>query len=211
MNPAAAIAMVVFGASAAGDWFAVASSSKRLQYLFKPLALIALVLAAIVLDPTDDARRALFVLALVLSLAGDVFLMLPRDLFVAGLGSFLLAHLAYIAGFAQDGGSLGAIALSFVVIAAGVGLLGVRIVDGARGADRRLAAPVSIYILAIVVMAAMAVADGSLLAATGALLFLVSDSLIGWTRFMQPVPWAPVTIMVTYHAAQFLLVLSLAV
>ncbi len=34
----------------------------------------------------------------VLSLAGDVFLMLPEKWFVAGLGSFLLGHLAYIVG-----------------------------------------------------------------------------------------------------------------
>lgn len=209
MNPAAAIAMAVFGAAAVGDWIAVARSRKRLQYLLKPLALVALVSAAVALDPTDDARRALFVVALVLSLAGDVFLMLPRDLFVAGLGSFLLAHLAYIAGFAQDGGGLWTIALSLVVIAAGIGLLGLRIVEGARGTDPRLVLPVSVYMVVIAVMAAMAVADGSLLAAVGALLFLVSDSLIGWTRFVQPVPWAPVGIMVTYHAAQFLLVLSL--
>ena len=47
--------------------------------------------------------RAWFVAALVLSLAGDVFLMLPKDLFVFGLGAFLLGHLAYIVGLHVDG------------------------------------------------------------------------------------------------------------
>ena len=55
-------------------------------------------------QPEDDARRRWFVLALALSLAGDVFLMLRRDdMFVLGLGSFLLGHVAYIAGFGVHG------------------------------------------------------------------------------------------------------------
>ena len=53
---------------------------------------------ALALDPFDSAVRAWFVAALVLCLAGDVFLMLPKDLFVAGLASFLLGHLCYVAG-----------------------------------------------------------------------------------------------------------------
>src|SRR5439155_19256377 len=40
-----------------------------------------------------------FVIALALGLASDVFLMLPRDMFVAGLVAALVEHLAYIAGF----------------------------------------------------------------------------------------------------------------
>src|SRR5207249_662545 len=62
--------------------------------------------------------------ALVLSMLGDVFLMLPRDLFVAGLTSFLLAHLAYVVGFRVHGGSAGAWA---------VAALGVLAVDAVVG------------------------------------------------------------------------------
>ena len=56
---------------------------------------------ALALDPDDDAVRTWFVAALVLCLIGDVFLMLPQDLFVFGLASFLLGHLAYIVGHAR--------------------------------------------------------------------------------------------------------------
>ena len=62
-----------------------------------------LIACALALDPDDPAVRAWFVAALVLSLAGDVFLMLPQDLFVFGLGSFLLGHIAYIVGMHVDG------------------------------------------------------------------------------------------------------------
>jgi uncharacterized membrane protein YhhN len=51
--------------------------------------------------------------------------------------------------------------------------------------------------------------SGSPLALAGAVLFYGSDSLIAWNRFVRPLAWAPVAIMVTYHAAQALLTLSL--
>jgi uncharacterized membrane protein YhhN len=64
----------------------------------------------------------------------------------------------------------------------------------------------------VVVIGAMgvsAVASGNALAAAGALLFMLSDSLIGETRFVRPWVGAGVAIMVTYHLGQALLTVSL--
>ena len=59
-----------------------------------------------------------FVVALVFSLAGDVFLMLPNeDLFVPGLGSFLVGHVAYIVGLLVAGISPLALVVGVVVVA----------------------------------------------------------------------------------------------
>ena len=52
-------------------------------------------------------------------------------------------------------------------------------------------------------------ASANAVAAVGAISFAGSDSLIAWDRFVRPLRWAPVTIMVTYHVGQALLVLSL--
>ncbi|MGH2728548.1 MAG: lysoplasmalogenase family protein, partial [Actinomycetota bacterium] len=100
MTTTAWVCMTVAGGLAVADWIAVSPSvrSRRAEYVLKPATMIPLIAAATILDPERDAQRALFLVALVLSLAGDVFLMLPRDLFVAGLGSFMLGHIAYIAG-----------------------------------------------------------------------------------------------------------------
>jgi uncharacterized membrane protein YhhN len=46
--------------------------------------------------------------------------------------------------------------------------------------------------------------------AVGAVLFYASDALIAWNRFVQPRPWMPLAIIVTYHVGQAALVLSLA-
>jgi hypothetical protein len=35
-----------------------------------------------------------------------------------------------------------------------------------------------------------------------ALLFYTSDAVLGWDRFTARLAWAPITVMVTYHAAQ---------
>ena len=41
------------------------------------------------------------------------------------------------------------------------------------------------------------------------ILFMVSDAFIGESRFVQSRSWQPLTIIVTYHVAQALLVVSL--
>src|SRR5580765_5942786 len=85
---------------AAADWLAVAGRAQRAEYVLKPLTMVVLIAAALALsDGAPGVTTAFTVAALVLSLAGDVFLMLPRDLFVAGLASFLLAHVAYVVAF----------------------------------------------------------------------------------------------------------------
>src|SRR5215213_9375630 len=74
-------------------------------YVFKPLTTALIILVALQAGHgTAGFYTPLIVAGLVCSLAGDVFLMLPRDRFVAGLVSFLLAHLCYVAAFASDGG-----------------------------------------------------------------------------------------------------------
>lgn len=192
------------------DWWAVATDRRRIEYLAKPGTMVVLIAAALAIDPADGAQRTWFVVALVLSLAGDVFLMLPRDLFVAGLGSFLLGHVAYIVGLLSGPTSGAGLAIGAAIIAVALPLLGVRILRAVRAGDEPgLAVPVTLYIAVISAMVVSAGASGSALALAGALSFYVSDALIAWTRFIQPLAWGRVAVMVTYHAAQVALVVSL--
>ena len=102
---AGSVAFIVAAAvTAAADWWAVASARRVVEYVCKPLTVLLLIGAALALHPEFGSRRGWFVAALVLSLAGDVFLMLPQDLFVPGLGSFLVAHLCYVLGLTRHGG-----------------------------------------------------------------------------------------------------------
>jgi alkenylglycerophosphocholine hydrolase len=203
---------------AACDWWAVARRNRRAEYVFKPLALVVLIAAAVALGEGDSAYVVGFtILALVLSLAGDVFLMLPRNLFVGGLASFLLAHICYVAAFVPDAPSPGLAVIASVGVIAG--FMYSRLFRGMVATGRQaLAAPVGVYVLAISAMVVSALAaagradwstDRSALAIGGALLFFCSDGMIGWSRFVRDFPGSRVAIMITYHLGQTGLVLAL--
>jgi uncharacterized membrane protein YhhN len=197
------------GALAVGNWLAVGLKVKPLEYFFKPATMVALIAATVAMNPRSEARGWAFVVALVFSLAGDVLLMLPRDLFIGGVGAFFLAHVAYIVGLrigqTEFTPLLMGAAIAFLVAA----VVGRPILAGVASMEPGLRTPVSAYIAVISVMVASALATGEPFAATGALIFMASDTLIAWNRFVKPLSWAPVVIMVTYHVGQAGLVLSL--
>lgn len=195
---------------AAGDWVAVARRRKTLEYVCKPATIVALLGVALTIDATDPEMRVFFAAALLFSLAGDVFLMLPSDEFAAGLGFFLLAHIAYIAGLRLEVSSFLAFFVSAAVVAGAVLAVGPRIVNGVRTTAASLRVPVVAYMGVIAAMAAAAGATLDPLAAIGAALFVTSDALIAWNRFVERLAWAPVAIIVSYHLAQVGLILSLA-
>jgi uncharacterized membrane protein YhhN len=195
---------------AAGDWLAIVRDDKRLEFVCKPGALAALIGVALALDPAHSDVRAWFVLALALSLAGDVFLMLPSDRFVAGLASFLLAHVAYVIGLTRHGGSAEALFFAALPVVIVTAILAARFLRAARASGHdELVGPLVAYMTVIAAMVTCALASGNALAALGAVLFMASDALIAETRFVGARRWAPVVIMVTYHLGQTGLTLSL--
>jgi len=206
------VALAVAGVAAVADWWAVARGDTRVEYVAKPLATLALLVVAASVDTDLGGRQGWFVAALALSLAGDVFLMLPQDRFIPGLVSFLLGHVAYVVGFWVDDrpGGVGLV-VGIVLVGTVVLVLAGRILAGLRASgESELAVPVSVYMAVIAAMAISATGAGPALAIAGAWLFLASDALLAWNKFVRPVAWAPVGIMVTYHLAQAGLALSLA-
>ena len=164
-------------------------------------------------------RRWWFVAALACCLAGDVLLMLPRNLFVPGLVAFLLGHVLFIVGFLQPPAPPGIPPFTFAVTGLVVASVVVVTVEAVPGTlllrslvttqRRALVAPVCVYTAAIATMVVLAVNVGVVAAAVGSVLFLVSDTLLSWNRFVRPVPFGPLAVHVTYHVAQGLLVVSL--
>ena len=205
------LAWMLLGAAAGFaivDWVALVIGRRSLELVCKPAATTALIGLAVALDPVSGDRRAVFVAALVFSLAGDVFLMFER--FLPGLASFLVAQLTYAAGFANAGGSAGEYAVGAAIVLALAVPVAVRLVRALRRGDHgAFIAPVLAYVAAIAVMVTGAIASGNAWAIAGAGLFFTSDSLIAEHRFVKPRRATPVAIMVTYHLAQAGLVLSL--
>lgn len=201
---------------ALADWVAVAADRRPAEYALKPATMVALGAVVLALDLPDGQLRWWYLAAIVASLAGDVFLMLPETAmdpepaFVAGLGSFLVAHLLYVIGMIILGVSGGALAVGAAVALVVIATVGRRVVIGAKATDRRLFAPVMAYVAVIAVMIATSFGTGIVVGIVGALLFGLSDSVIGWTRFLRDFPRSRVLVMVTYHLGQVGLVLALA-
>jgi uncharacterized membrane protein YhhN len=196
--------------SALADWSAVHARRKPVEYVCKPLTLALLTGVALALHPAGESRRTAFVVALVLSLLGDVFLILPRDMFAFGLASFLLGHVAYVVGLRNGPSSTVALVAASIGVVLVAMLVGVRVLRGViAGGHSELAGPVVAYMAVLAAMFVCALATLNPLAGIGAGLFFCSDAVLAWNRFVRALPWGPLTVIVSYHLGQTLLVLSL--
>jgi uncharacterized membrane protein YhhN len=212
MNLPAWSAFALAGVASAGDLVSILRHDKRLEYATKPAVMVLLIAAAVLLHPASQGERALFVVALVLGLAGDVLLMLPDDYLIPGIAAFLAGHLAYAAGFRFGGFALVGLVAGLVIVAATAGLFLRPILSAVQSGGRaRLRNPVIAYAIVISLMTVSATASGNLIAAAGGLLFFFSDVIFAWYRFVKPVRWGQPVNIVMYQAGQALLVLSLAV
>jgi uncharacterized membrane protein YhhN len=202
------------------DWLAVAKSWKPLEYVAKPGVMVALALW-LWQAGAFSSHLAWFALGLVFSLLGDVFLMLPREQFIPGLVSFLLAHLAYLVGFNASLPSLNAASLLLALLVATTsvqiyrGVSAGLVASGSQG----LKGPVLAYsaVISLMLLAALLTllrsdwnTGAAVLASAGAFLFFLSDTFLAWNKFVKPLPLARLRVIVSYHLGQLLIVLGAA-
>ena len=212
MNLPAWGAFALAAIASAGDLASILRHDKRLEYATKPAVMVMLIGAALLLHPASQGERALFVVALVLGLVGDVFLMLPDEFLIPGIVAFLAGHLAYAAGFRFAGFAIVGLVAGLVIVAATAGFFLRRILGAVQSGGRlNLRNPVIAYAIVISLMTVSATASGNLVAAAGGLLFFFSDVIFAWYRFVKPVAWGQPVNIVMYQAGQALLVLSLVV
>ncbi|WP_019398166.1 lysoplasmalogenase family protein [Pseudoxanthomonas sp. GW2] len=212
----AAVAILAAGAIAGAlldDGF------RLLHYACKPLATVLIAVYAMRAAPPVSARyRAAVLAGLACSLAGDVFLMLPQDLFVPGLVAFLLAHLCYIVAFFPGAGTVPRV----LGLLAYMAFAGCNLVLLLPSVPAALRVAVLVYVGVLMLMAGLATARAWSLrhdrrlaaparaAALGGMLFVLSDSLLAWDRFGGGLPLAMLFILATYYAAQWCIAHSVA-
>lgn len=211
MPALASTSLAALAVAAPLDWWSVAVRGRRREWVLKPLVLALLIVAAWSLGAPETTAGRWLLVALGLSLAGDVALLSDSDpRFIVGLASFLAAHLAFVVAFAHLGiprAGLGFVGLALVV--ALVAVVGRRVVPAARAEGGLvLAGAVAAYMGVIGVMVVTAWATGHLLVALGATVFMVSDAVLALDRFVRARRFGPVTVMVTYHLGQVLIVLG---
>jgi alkenylglycerophosphocholine/alkenylglycerophosphoethanolamine hydrolase len=200
-----AAAALSAAAAIAADW---EERRHRAFFALKPLTTL-LIIGVAATAPLSLPYTQWVLVALALSLCGDVFLMFGDGArasdraFIAGLVSFLLAHLAFVWAFAQGLRAPELPGWLAIVVFYAVGLLLVLL---PRAGALKL--PVLAYCLVLAAMVFAAAArhasfgdTSSLLALLGALLFLVSDSLLGVRRFVGRFRGAQALILSTYWGA----------
>lgn len=206
MIAALTVAAAVSGLLAiAADW---EERRHRSFFLLKPLTTL-LIIGIATTAPLENTYTLCVLLALVLSLIGDVFLMFGDGArtsdraFVAGLASFLLAHVAFVWAFLQGIQAPALPGWLAVIVFLAAGYLFVML---PRAGVLKL--PVLVYTLVLAAMVFAAAArhasigdDASLRALLGALLFMVSDALLGWRRFGKHFRYAQAAILSTYWGA----------
>lgn len=180
-----------------------------LFYIFKPTTTLLIAGLAYALAPEPNTYLYLILAGLLFSTFGDIFLMLPKDRFIPGLASFLVAHLIYIYAF-QDFEFIFEPLLIIPLIIAGITVL---YILWPTLAEMKI--PVMVYMSIIIVMAWLASEryfvlhdSASFYACIGALVFLFSDAILAIDRFKSRFSSAYAMIIVSYYAAQYFIALS---
>lgn len=207
--------LIAFLLVLAADIIGIQINNEILQYISKPL--IIPVLIGYFLSQTGIVASSLkrwIIAALFFSWGGDVLLMFqPKDefFFLLGLSSFLLAHIFYIIFFHHVRVREGIKSNPWLLLVVAVYYVALIVWLSPYLGEMKL--PVRIYGIVISFMFMLATHmlfiknkwAGQWMM-TGALLFVMSDSVLASNKFYQPFELAGVLIMLTYGFAQLFIV-----
>ncbi len=181
-----------------------------MHYIFKPLSTILVILLPVLYAKNGlKPYKNIILIGLVFCLIGDIFLMFDTY-FIFGLASFLIGHVFFIYAFASIRGfSWNVKTLIPLVLVAGLIFFNLKDHLG------DLLIPVILYVTCIVLMAWQAInvyvwkkEYGFLLIAIGASLFLVSDAVLSYRKFIGDFTIAQFLVSSTYWTAITLISLS---
>jgi uncharacterized membrane protein YhhN len=204
--------IIVVSILAIVNWIASDQKWKTVIYVTKPATMLAL-LWWIWQSVGWGGSMLWFALGAFFCLAGDVFLMVPKDMFIFGLLSFLVGHVCYILGLNNIAPYINLWG-GFLVILLGAYLVWLypKLAGGlSEKGKTALKIPVLIYSLVISLMVYSALMTwtrpgwstvAALLVSIGAVLFFTSDSMLAWDRFLKPLSHARLRVMLTYHLGQ---------
>ena len=184
-------------ATIASDW----GTRRKAFYLFKPLTTLLIIALAVTLLPVGE-QRTLLLAALGFCLVGDIVLMRHGTAaFAAGLSAFLVGHLLFIVAFWQQAPSAGWWLLAVPALAYFAYL---------QPRTGKLWPAVALYLAAILGMALAAAGNGAPLLIVGALLFMASDSVLAWRRFVKPFALGQAATLATYYGGLWCMVVGSA-
>lgn len=192
------------GASGASTISVVDQWLERAGKVVVPIALIGVVVFG---GGLDRPGGLLLAVALAFVLVGDIALLNAAGrAFLTGLGAFALAQVAFISSFVA---AIRAYGVTWWMALLGLAFAGLF----AATAGRRIQDRVTVdegtplgygvlgYLVLITITAAVAGGTGRWFVLVGAMLFVVSDVVLGLDRFVGPRPRSGLVVLTTYHLA----------
>lgn len=186
-----------------------------LQFVSKPALMLTLITYFQLHSRRLFPLKNLILIALIFSWIGDVILLIEKQfyfLFVFGLLSFLLAHIFYVIYFWQirkhnfSKPKINLLVFVGVFIYTGVFYL---LISPYLSA---LKLPVLIYCLVISLMLITSFQAFDFrkqkfgqICILGAILFVISDSILAVNRFIFPIPFGSILVIITYSIGQLLI------
>lgn len=208
---------------AVADWVAVGKDWKKVEYVAKPATMALLLGWLVFVGGLGSLPLICFSLGVFFSLAGDIFLLVSNARFserwfIPGLVAFLLAHVAYIIGLnipLPDVSPLWSILLA-IILAWSVARILRRIIAGIRQKGLgRMVLPVGFYgtVITLMLLSALLTLNNlhwgttaASLVALGAILLCLSDIILAWNKFVNPIRNGRLVDMILYHLGQLVLV-----
>ena len=212
-------------------WLAVSLNWQKLQPVSKPLAMVLLIAWTVLLVPRSASwSLGLLIAAQIFGLIGDIFLLFRGKWFLFGMAAFMVGHLFYIGtllvaliDFFQDGSEISRLpikVLVYMMTSAGILIFFYWMFKPMRNPDNvhpPVWAAEQVYSWVLSELVAMSFFFVLLLGSDslqpyflplGAFLFLFSDTLLAYNKFIQPFQTAHIWEIMTYHLAQFSLAIG---
>ena len=199
------------------DIAAIGYQLPNIHFLVKPL-LIPVLILLLIYTKVDNKEKWWLLTGLFFSFLGDVFLLYESRkalFFILGLASFLITHICYIIYFLKIKSTQTSLLRQQPWLAALVAGYGCSLVMLLYPGLGDLKMPVIIYAAVICSMLLCSLhvfyktgRPSNVYFVAGAMLFVISDSLLAVNKFFSPFPSAGILIMLTYCAAQFFIVMG---
>lgn len=186
----------------------------RMKYFFTPLLTIILVVITVlsVIYNGADRYRIMILFSLIAALAADTLLMIEEvDLLINGMIFFIMAHLFYIIAFSA-GTSFKPWNTTIIAVLMVMNFFYLRLIYRKSGKMFLLVAVYALMLDMMVYFALTSLNKGitvsGILAASGAILFMISDYILSVNEFLTKIKNSTVYTWSLYAPAQLLIVLS---
>ena len=208
------VIFILFISIVAGDLAAIYFQNESLRFIFKPLIIPALAVYFLLKARKERRSRLLILAALFFSWAGDILLMFESRgeiYFLLGLSAFLVAHVFYIHFFQSVRQLAGIKSNPWLLLLVSVYYTSLILFLSPYLGDKEW--PVRIYGVVISLMLLLALhlrqlpdRSAGFLMCMGALLFILSDSILAVNKFYSSFGGAGIIVMATYAAGQLFIV-----